>query len=313
MTPKHTTPLFPTALHPRYWLTWLGLLLLGMICWLPWHGQRALAFLLSRLLYHLAKRRKAIAQTNVTICFKNMTNSAQAQLVKDIFFENTLGLFETGMVFFRPKSHFKRRVQLADTEQHQLQTALERAQNSNRGIILIGAHYSTLDMGGLLFSFFFSLDVIYRPHNNPVFNVFLLKSRQKWAQQVIPHLATLKIVRSLKQGHIFWFPADQDYGVEHSVFAPFFGQPAASITTPNRLHHLTKSEVFIIGHHRASKALQYQIHITPIAGFPFASDIEAATAVNTAIEHEIKRHPAQYMWVHRRFKHQPDQQKIYDL
>ncbi len=294
-------------LHPKYWATWMGLATLGLIAWLPWALQKSIAHLVSGLLYHLARRRKVITDTNVRHCFPERSEKEQKKLVRDIFYENVLGLFETGMTFFRSYRMLQANVTIEPEGQRQLQAAVLEG----KGVLLIGAHYSTLDLGGVLFSFFFPVDVLYRPHNNPIFNAFLITARSRWANQVIPHQSMKKIVRAIRQGHIFWFPADQDYGLKHSVYAPFFGLQAATITTPQRLNKLTQSPVFMLGHHRVGQTQQYQLNLRPIEGFPFEDDVAAATAVNQAIETEIRRYPAQYMWVHRRFKNQPDGRDLY--
>ncbi len=288
-----------TYWQPRYWLTWFGLLIMRIICLLPWKAQVTCGKTLGLALYYLLKRRRSITQTNLQLCFPELTQPEQAQLTKKIFCENALGLLETGLSFWAPNKA------LTDIVNFEGFSMLQQAQTRGKGVILVGAHYTTLDLGGRLFSQFFTLDILYRPHNNALFNAILLKSRQRWASNVIANAKTRQIVRSLQAGHIFWFPADQDYGPKHSTFVPFFGINAATVTTTAKLAILTKAPIFILGHHRINTDFRYQISVKPVfETIPDNPDL-IARKVNTAIETEIRKYPEQYMWVHRRFKTRP--------
>jgi KDO2-lipid IV(A) lauroyltransferase len=312
MLNSHHQPQLPFAdrkfWQPRYWLTWLGLGLLW--CWLqlPLGGQIRLAQLVSRTLYHLGRRRRYITSTNIQLCFPELSLPQKTQLVKRIFFENTFGLVETARTFWASEHELmqlKKQTRFADFPQ--IQQALER----KKGIILIGAHYSTLDLGGVLFSLFADVTILYRPHNNALFDVFLKQARQRWATDVLANSQMKSIVRALRRGNILWFPADQDYGLQQSVIAPFFGIPAATITTPARLAKLTGSAILVLGHHRLPDHQHYQLTLETLIDPPIDNDIACATLINSAIEKQIGYFPAQYMWPHRRFKHQLDAKNFY--
>ena len=193
--------------HPRYWLTWLGLGFLW--CWLqlPLRAQVVLAQIISQLLYRVGKRRRCITNTNIQLCFPELTAMAQTQLVKQVFFENTFGLLETARTFWASHQSL---VQLKTSTQFADFPQIQQALAQNKGIILIGAHYSTLDLGGVLFSLFADVTILYRPHNNALFDVFLKQARQRWATDVFANSQMKSIVRALRQGKILWFPADQD-------------------------------------------------------------------------------------------------------
>jgi len=284
-------------LHPRYWLTWVGLGILRLIILLPWSWQRSVAKVLGALIYILAKRRRLIAQTNIRMCFQSLNYGAQKRLLKQTLYENALGIIETGHAFWGKEEALQNITSFHGPEK--LQAALK----AGNGAILIGAHYTTLDLGGRLFAQFLPVDVLYRPHKNKLFDHIILKARRRWAGQVINNKSTRQIIRSIKQNHIFWYPADQDYGPENSMFVSFFGFPAATLSTTARLAKLTKAPVFVLGHHRKDDQFSYEIHVTEVE--PQADDQALTQKVNELLEDEIRRYPAQYMWVHRRFKTRP--------
>ncbi len=282
--------------HPRYWPTWLALAILRITIYLPSHLRILLGRALGNLLFMVAKRRRHITQVNIRLCFPELTPKQQHRLVQQVFQENAIGLLETAQSFWAPIESFKSQVVFKNIQ------ALKTAVAAGKGVLLIGAHYTTLDLGGLLFSLFFPLDVMYRPHDNPLFDAVLRKARARWAHAVIPRNNMRAIFRSLKQGHIFWYPADQDYGEHLSVFAPFFGIPAATLETTARLAQVNHSPVLIIGHHRLPDH-SYVLSVSdPLTHYPSGHAVNDATQVNAEIEKQIRRFPAQYMWVHRRFK-----------
>ena len=119
-------------------------------------------------------------------------------------------------------------------------------------------------------------------------------------------------VRLLRQGEVVWYAPDQDYGTAHAVFVPFFGIPAATITATSRIAKMGKAAVIPCAHYRLPGG-RYEIEFgAPLDGFP-SGDEEADTArINQTIEHYVRKHPEQYLWVHKRFKHQPPgQAKLY--
>ncbi len=286
--------------HPRFWLTWLGLGLLRITVYLPAQWRKHIARTFGLTLYRLASRRRHITETNIKLCFPELTLQEQDQLVKQVFIENMLGLLETGLPLWGNREKLRSKVSFDGME------TLEAAYAQGKGVILVGAHYSSLDLGGFLFSLFSPVDVLYRPHKNLLFNHFLVHSRRQFCNEVIPKNDMRAIIRCLKQGSVFWYPADQDYGAKHSVFAPFFGVNAATINVTSRLAKVNASPTLIFSCHRTSDN-RYHIRVTPpLDNMPSGNDVADATQVNRGLEAEIRRYPAQYMWVHRRFKTRPN-------
>jgi KDO2-lipid IV(A) lauroyltransferase len=186
---------------------------------------------------------------------------------------------------------------------------LEEALQQQRGVLLLGAHFSTLDLGGLLFSFYCeTLDCIYRPHNNPLMDYIIAKKRSQFCH-VIERKNFRKVLRSMKSNRCVWYAPDQDFGKKNAVFVPFFGQQAATITATTKLIAMNQSPILMLSHHRNADNGGYTVTINPVENFPSGDEVKDAAIVNQAIEHEIRKAPEQYMWIHRRFKTQPDGRK----
>ncbi|SFX54185.1 KDO2-lipid IV(A) lauroyltransferase [Marinospirillum alkaliphilum DSM 21637] len=288
-------------LHPRYWPTWLMIGSLHLIAWLPWPLKMAAGRLFGRLAYWFARERRHFTEVNVRLCFPEQSPQEQQQLVRDIFRAGGLGVVEIATGLVRDVSFLKDRITFAGREH------LDKALAEGKGAIILGIHFSVMDLGGALHGLFYKVDAIYKPHKNPVFDRFILKGRQRHFDQMIPHHDLKGLVRRVRQGHAAWYSPDQDFGRKVSVFAPFFGVQAASITMTARMARMTGAPVLPLRIHRNPDDRTYTLeYLPPLENFPSGDDVADATQVNQVIEQLIRIHPEQYLWMHRRFKTRPD-------
>ncbi|MGS2742792.1 LpxL/LpxP family Kdo(2)-lipid IV(A) lauroyl/palmitoleoyl acyltransferase [Halomonas sp. LS-001] len=287
--------------HPRYWSTWLAIGAMYVAAWLPWPLKLWLGNVIGLLAWRFVKRRRRITETNIALCFPEKDAAAQRQLVKDIFIANGIGLIETATGWCRNVEDFRHRVTRIGQEN------LSRALAEKKGALVIGIHFSALDLGGALHSLFFSADAVYRPHNNPLFDCFMTRARSRAFGQTIHRHDLRGMVRRLKAGRAVWYSPDQDFGRDVSVFAPFFGQPAASIKLTAKIARMTGAPVIPMMYHRNPDNRTYTIEWLPaLENFPSGDEVADATRINAIIEQAIRKHPEQYLWLHRRFKTRPE-------
>ena len=295
---KKTYP--PNRAHPRYWGAWLGIGLMRAGAMLPWRLKLALGRGIGLLTWKLAKRRRHITDTNLALCFPELDDRQRAALVRKTFIANGIGILETATGWCRDPEHLRHRVTFKGTEH------MERAMAQGKGALIIGIHFSTLDLGGALHSLFFPADVVYRPHDNPVFEDFMTCARRGIFGAAIDRHDLRGVVRRIKSGHAVWYSPDQDFGREVSVFAPFFGIPAASIKLTAKIARMTGAPVMPLMFHRNPDDRTYTLeYLPPLENFPSGDDVADAAQVNAFIEQAIRRHPEQYLWLHRRFKTRP--------
>ncbi|MCP8686255.1 LpxL/LpxP family Kdo(2)-lipid IV(A) lauroyl/palmitoleoyl acyltransferase [Marinobacterium sedimentorum] len=289
----------PPYWHPRFGLTWLGMGLLWLLNRLPYAGQLTLGRTFGKILYLVARGRRHVVEVNVRLCFPELDAEKQRHLTREIFINNGIGVFETAMAWWSPKQWFRHRTVLKGREH--LDAALARG----KGVILLGAHFSTLDLGGLLFSEFYPVDAMYRRHNNPLMEEIITRSRGRYFGQAIERSDIRSVIRALRKNHIIWYAPDQDFGIKQSVYAPFFGVPAATITATTRLVKLNDSPILMLAQHRLPDD-SYELELLPvIEPFPSGNEEADATRINAELERAIRKDPAQYMWVHKRFKTHP--------
>ncbi|MEI9532872.1 Kdo(2)-lipid IV(A) acyltransferase [Moellerella wisconsensis] len=296
------TPTFQARfLHPRYWLLLLGIGLLYILTLLPypiiyWMGTR-----LGRLSRHLLKSRVNIADRNLALCFPNMSLSERQKLIQQNFESVGMGIFETGMAWFWPDWRIQRWFTIKGREN------IQQAQQTGRGILVIGVHFLTLELGARIFGILNPGIGVYRPNDNPLLDWLQAWGRVRSNKSVIDRKDVKGMVRNLKQGEILWYAPDHDYGPKNSVFAPFFAVDKAATTVGTSiLLRLANPLIIPFTPRRLSHAQGYELIIQPaVEDFPMKDEVTAAALINQVVEKEIMQAPDQYMWLHRRFKTRP--------
>jgi len=303
---KKTEPHWKDFLAPRFWGVWLVILVLRLLALLPYKAGLAFGRLLGRILYRLASNRRRITEVNISLCFRELSAIEQQQLVKKIFEANAIGFIETSWAYWGDIDAIKQKTTIIGSE------LLEQALAHNRGVILLGGHFSTLDLGGLLFSFTGKpSSCIYRPHNNPLMDYWITKKRSRFVKPVDRKRFRV-ILRDLRNNYAMWYAPDQDFGAKGAVFVPFFGQTAATITATSQMVRLNDSPIIMFAHYRNADDSGYTVEFSAIPEFPSGDETRDAELVNEALERAIRKAPEQYMWVHQRFKTQPDgRRKLY--
>ena len=143
---------------------------------------------------------------------------------------------------------------------------------------------------------------------NPFFNDRIIRWRNRFGGNSIDRQGNLlPMIREIRKGNLIIIAPDLDLGLKDSIFVPFFGIPTNTITAVSRLAKITNAEVCMMVTTLLPDRSYYQCVISkPIINFP-SDDLIADTArLNLIFEAEIRKHPAEYYWVHKRFKNRPD-------
>ena len=285
---------------PRVWGTWVLVALGWLVARLPLRGVVMCGRGLGRLAYHAASARRHVADVNLHLCLPSLDDTGRQQLIREVFQHVAVGALETAVTWLNPNRDLTSQVTIAGVEH------LRKAQQQQRGVLLLGGHFTSIDFVSQAMSRQVDLDVMYRANKNPVWEWLQVRGRARFHAAVVERGDTRTTLRRLKAGHTLWYAADQDYGPKHSVFAPFFNVPAATITAPARLARFNDSPTLFIEISRDWDALSWHVKISPpLAGYPSDDDVADATRLNALVEAAIKRHPEQYLWIHRRFKTRP--------
>lgn len=288
-------------LHPRYWLTWLGMGCWRLLVLLPYPALIWLGGLLGALMYAIGGYRREIAQKNLQLCFPDMSDAEQEQLLKDNFHSYGIAFFEVGIAWWWSKKRFEKIVSV---------TGLENIQGLHgQGALLMAIHYSTLEIGASALSMDYPIDGMYRPHKNPVYDFLQARGRRgrNTESRTYPRDDVRGVFKALRKGRIIWYAPDQDYGPKQSIFSTFFGVPAASVTATSRFAKMGQSAVLPFTQIRLPGSRGYRITVhPPIENFPSGDDQTDVDTINRQVEEMVLLQPDQYMWVHRRFKTRPE-------
>ncbi len=184
---------------------------------------------------------------------------------------------------------------------------LENALKRGKGVILLSAHFTTLELGGRLLAMHTPFHVLYRQHKNPLFETVMRNSRQRRFEKAIARDNMRELLSSLKSGMPVWYAPDQNHGGSQSVFAPFFGVAASTLTTPSRIANISGAAVVPFYPSRLEDGSGYQLTLHPaLEDFPSDDLTQDATRLNALLESVVREMPEQYLWVHRRFKTRPE-------
>ena len=297
-----TSPRFQASfLHPRYWLTWFGLGILFLLVQLPYPVLYRLGVWLGRTSMRFLKRRVSITRRNLQLCFPDLTpEQVEARIVSN--FESLgMGLLETGMAWFWSDARVKRWFDVSGLHN------LKKAQENNQGVLVIGVHFMSLELGGRAMGLCQPMMAMYRPHNNKAMEFVQTWGRMRSNKAMLDRKDLRGMVHALKKGEAVWFAPDQDYGPRGSVFAPLFAVDEAATTSgPYMLARLANPALITVVLVRKPAGKGYDLVIQPaLQDYPIDDELAAAAYMNRVIETEIMRAPDQYLWLHRRFKTRP--------
>ncbi len=278
---------------------WVVVGAMAALARLPWPLQRGLGRALGALLRVAMGARRRVAARNLALCFPDLDEAARARLLRAHFAALGTGLFEFARAWWGSAAALRRGLVVEGLEH------LEAARAGGRGVILVSGHFTTLEICGRLLCDRVPLAGMYRPHAQGALEWAVKRGRLRYAVAMFGREELRPAIRHLKSGGVLWFAPDQETRRGDSVFVPFFGRPASSLTSTHQLARLSGAAVLAFAHERRDDG-GYTLRLSPrFDGFP-TDDATADTArVMSAIEAMVRAAPAQYLWIHRRFKRQP--------
>jgi KDO2-lipid IV(A) lauroyltransferase len=281
---------------PRYWHTWAGLGVMWMIHQLPNAAQARCGRLLGSLVRRLPFSYVRIAQRNLALCFPNLSDAEREALLKRHFESIGMGICETANTWWASDQRIESMTEVVGREH--IDTALA----AGRGVIMVGAHFTTIEIATRILGTLAPLNVLYRPTKNKLLAQFLLNNTARHARRAIPYDAIRTLVSALRANEVVWYAPDQSYRNKGAAMVPFFGIPAASTTATSRLAKMSGAKVLTYLPERLPCG-RYRVTISaPLEDYPSQDPVADVVRFHGLIEDHIRRIPEQYLWIHRRFK-----------
>ncbi|KGQ68843.1 LpxL/LpxP family Kdo(2)-lipid IV(A) lauroyl/palmitoleoyl acyltransferase [Gallibacterium anatis] len=292
---------------PKYWPLWIGIVLFRLMLLLPYPCLVKIGHGLGKLFskFKFGKRRLAIARRNLELCFPEMSELQRQELLKQNIHAIGMAIIETGMAWFWSDKRIKKWSKIE---------GLDYLTNANSGVILVGIHFLTLELGARILGLYHQGIGVYRPNDNPLFDWLQTKGRVRSNKSMLDRHNLRGMIRALRQGETIWYAPDHDYGRKSAVFVPFFAVKNAATTTGTAFLKRSVSQSLVIPFAplRNKDGSGYTISISaPIDLSDCEDDVAIVTRVNQAIEREIKKDPSLYMWLHRRFKTRPEGEEVF--
>lgn len=281
--------------------TRLGIGAIWLVHWLPFPLQALIGNGLGLLFAAIPGKRRRIAATNLALCFPEASRWQRTRWLVDTHCASVRAALEHGVLWWSSDARLRRIIRLDNAN-----AALGDGQ---RPVIWLAPHFNGLDMGGVRMTQDWHFASLYANARNPEIDRLTRHARSRFHPTVlVPKREGIKpILRALKDGMPAYYLPDQDHGRLNAVFAPFFGIPAATLSALPRLAKLSGAQVVPAITRRLSWGRGYAVHFyPPWDDFPTA-DLDADVArMNRFIEDRVREMPADYLWLHRRFKTRPE-------
>ena len=275
---------------------------LWLLHWLPLSLLAPIGRGFGRLLHALARSRRDIARRNLQLCMPELGDSAREALVREHFQWLGRSILERGLLWYAPPARLKRLIRIEGD--------VALAERSERPVMWLVPHFMGLDVAGAATQLFQRQYVasIYQEQSDPVMDDAIRRGRLRFNQgEVFPRSDSARpLIRAIRKGAAFFNLPDMDFGERDAAFVPFFGVPAATLLAPSRMARALDMLVQPVVAEMLPGGQGYRVRfLEPWTDFPSDDALADTARMNRWIESEIRRDPAQYLWVHKRFKTRP--------
>ena len=283
-----------------------GVFLLWLLHFLPFRVQAGLGNLLGLLLHALARRRRRIATINLRLCFPQMSEAERTRLVRRTFQSFGRAFIERGILWWSSAAYISSLIRVEGEEHF----------NAIRGqpAIFLTPHFVGMDVGGSWIAQRMDVVCVYSRQKSRYLSDLMLRGRTRFGKQRLysRQQGLRPVLKGMREGMPFIYPTDQDQTVKDGAFIPFFGVPAATMTTVPRIAKMTGARVLPCITRVLPGGEGYRLTFyPPWENYPSGDDIADTRRVNEFIEQRVLEMPEQYFWLHKRFKTRPAGEKSF--
>ena len=265
---------------------------------LPLPALRIVGSLLGRLLYLFARERRHIADINIGSCMPELDRAARDALIRQTFQLFGQGFVDRAILWHAPADRLRRIIHVSGEE--------HLAANAGRPVILLAPHFVGLDAAWARLTLGRRMATMYANQKNPAFNHALIAGRSRFNDPVLlsRQEGVRGAFRAMRSGLPLYYLPDMDFGARDAIFVPFFGIAAATVTAVPRIASLAGAVIIPCVTRLTPQGYEVVLH-PPWQDYP-CGDIETDTRrMNAFIEMQVRQAPAQYHWLHKRFKTRP--------
>ena len=278
----------------------LAVFIFWLIHFLPFRIIVAIGNGTGFLLYFLAAERRRVGAINLKLCFPGMSDGARKKLLHEHFKIFARGLFERSILWWSSAERIRSLIRVQGVEHFE---AIR-----NKPTILLTPHFVGMDTGGQWVAQHIDTVCMYANQKNRYLTELFRQKRIRFGsqRQFSRQQGLRPILKGMREGMPFIYPPDQDQGIKDGAFIPFFGVPAATMTSVPRIAQMTGAKVVPCITHLLPGGEGYVLTFYPAwENYPSGDDIADTRRMNEFIEQRILEMPEQYFWLHKRFKTRP--------
>ena len=283
--------------------TRIALLLVWLLHFLPFRLLALVGHALGLVLFHLAGERRRVVLTNLALCFPHLPEADRRRLARAHFAAFTRSVLDRGIAWWSSRERLMRVVRVEGWEHYRA--------CAGRPVVLLAPHFVGLDIGAQRLAAEYGAVSLYSRQKNPIFDAFLREKRNRFGsvRMVSRQQGLRPVLRAMREGLPLYYLPDMDLGARDSVFVPFFGVQAATVPALARIVRLTGAVVLPCITEQLPGGAGYRVRIHPpwtgASAGAGPDDVAGARAMNAFIESAVAAMPAQYHWLHKRFKTRP--------
>ncbi len=277
--------------------TRVGLVFLWLLHFLPLAVLEMLARFLAAIAVHTHFARTTLI--NLHACFPERSSAERRILARHHLAALIRSVLELGILWWSPRARIEQLVRFKH---------LEHAEAGGRPVIFLTPHLVGLEMQGARMGMQFRGVGFFTPHKNALIDSHIREARNRLGDVVMLERkkGLRPLIRAIQEGRHLYFLPDMDFGDRDSIFAPFFGIPAATVPTLPWLARITGAAVIPCVCRQLPRCQGYEVEFFPAwDNFPSGDLDEDVRRMNAFIETQARRLPEQYFWSHKRFRTRP--------
>lgn len=274
-----------------------------LLALLPFRMQMWLGRRLGDLAYLIIPSRRHVAEVNLRICFPKYSAALRKTVLRQHFRSVGMGAMETLICWWGRSAKIERLTDLEGLSN------LEQAIAKNRGMLLLSAHFTSLELGVRMAQIHLQragvvTTAMYKSPHDPVVDYVMRRRREAHIGETSIDKDDVRgLLKALKRGRAVWYAADQKATNKFSAVLPFFDTPAHTNLATSRLAGMSGATVVPFFTLRRADARGYRLVVLPpLDNFPSEDERADAQRINALIEDVVRQAPEQYFWLHQRFK-----------
>jgi len=284
-------------LHPKFWPTWLVLSLFWLLSRPSFDTSLAIGRRVGQALSYLIPKRRRVTATNIALAFPDLSSADQKSMLKSTYDHLGMTLAETAWLWFKGMDAIEDRFSVSGLEH------LDAALNKDEGVILLQAHFSTLEIAGGYVGPRWPIAAVYDPPKNKMAADWLVAQRRRRINPMIDNKNIRDMIRHLKKGHTVWYSPDQTVSKSQGgIPTRYFDQPVLTSNGSSRIVRMTKATIIPMIPTRHNNGKSYHIAFFSPLELDTSDETQSTQTMNDLFEKHVTRYPEQYLWLHKRFK-----------